>query len=137
MPPPSENSPGSDPSSGLEGTLSVFGFPKTTARVDAVARSPRWRGLRAAAYWGGALLVTPAVALVPPHVPWVAGVLGVGGLLGTRKWKERYTVVKFQGRCPRCQEELSLQPGTPLRSVMAIGCDECHHECRLEVSLAT
>ncbi len=135
MPTPSENGLGGDSSSRFAGTLSLFGFPKTEARVDAVARSARWRGVRAAAYWGGALLIAPAVVLVPPHVPWVVGVLGVGGMLGTRKWRERYTLVGFQGECPKCRRELSLRAGTPLKPVMSVGCDECHHECRLEVPL--
>jgi len=68
----------------MEGTISLFGFPSTSARIEALPRSTAWRGLRASAFFGGGLLLAPAVGLVPPHAPWVVAVLGIGGFLGLR-----------------------------------------------------
>jgi len=132
MPTPSENGLQALSSRRIEGTLSLFGFPDTDASVNVLPRSARWRGTRAAIFWGGALLFAPAFALVPPHVPWVVAILGIGGFLGSRKWRERYTVVGFRGECPKCGKPLSVRPGTPLKPIMSVGCEGCHHESRLE-----
>ena len=115
----------------MEGTISLFGFPSTSARIEVLPRSTAWRGLRASAFLGGGLLLAPAVGLVPPHVPWAVAVLGIGGFLGLRKWKERFTILSFQGVCPKCGGALSLNSGTPLRAVMTVPCDGCNHESRL------
>ncbi len=119
----------------MEGTISLFGFPSTSGRIEVLPRSTAWRGLRASAFFGGGLLLAPAVGLVPPHAPWVVAVLGIGGFLGLRKWKERFTILSFQGVCPKCGGALSLNPGTPLRPVMTVPCDGCNHESRLTTSI--
>lgn len=115
----------------MEGTLSLFGYSSTVAHLEVLPRSTGWRGLRAGLFMGGALVLAPAVGLFPPHAPWVAGVLGIGGYLGIRKWRERFTVLSFRGCCPKCGGALSLPPGTPLRPVMTVSCDGCNHDSSL------
>ena len=115
----------------MDGTLSLFGFPDTPARLEVLPRSAAWRWLRASVFFGGGLLLAPAVGLVPPHAPWVAAALGIGGIMGIRKWRERFTILSLQGTCPRCGGALSLASGTPLRPVMTVPCGGCNHESRL------
>lgn len=79
--------------------------------------------------------MAPAVGLVPPHVPWALAALGIGGFMGIRKWRERFTLLSFEGICPRCGGRLSLNPGIPLRPVIALTCDGCNHESRLTTSI--
>jgi len=119
----------------MEGTLSLFGFPSTVAHLEVLPRSTGWRALRAGLFIGGALVLAPAVGLLPPHAPWVVGVLGIGGFLGIRKWRERFTVLSFRGICPKCGGALSLPGGTPLRPVMTISCDGCNHGSSLTTTL--
>lgn len=119
----------------MVGTLTVFGYPSTQAHLEVRARSLRWRGLRGAFFLGGGLVLAPLVGLLPPHVPWVVATLGLGGFLGLRKWRERYTIVSLQGPCPRCGGAMTLPSSTPLRPVLSVPCDECHHDARLTTVL--
>lgn len=115
----------------MEGTLSLFGFSDTVAYLEVQPRTLRWRALRAGLFMGGALVLAPAVGLVPPHAPWVVGALGIGGFLGIRKWRERFTILSFRGQCPKCGGALSLPAGIPLRPVMTVSCDSCKHDSSL------
>ncbi len=86
---------------------------------------------------GTALVIAPAVALIPPHVPWAFMALGLGGFMGSRKWKERFTVISLEGYCPKCGGPLSIRSGTPLRPVLTVPCDGCNHESRLTTPFST
>ncbi len=119
----------------VEGTLSLFGFPDTPAELAVLPRSAGWRLGRSSAFIGTGLVLAPLVGLIPPHAPWVLAVLGTGGLMGIRKWKERFTILSLQGECPKCGGPLSLKSGTPLRSVMTVPCSGCNHDSRLTVAL--
>ena len=121
----------------MEGTLSLFGFSSTPARLEVRSRSTGWRAWRASAFAGSGLLLAPAVGLVPPHVPWVIAVLGLGGFLGLRKWRERFTILALEGNCPKCGGSLSLARGTPLRTVMTVPCEGCNHDTRLTTVFST
>ena len=118
----------------IHGELSLFGFPPEKAILWALPRSRRWRGIRAVAYVGGGLLLAPVLGVVPPHAPWVLGALGLGGVLGVRKWREWFTLVSFQGRCPKCGAAMTLKAGTPVRPSLSVPCDGCHHDSRLTVA---
>ncbi len=117
----------------LSGTVSLFGFPSAEAHLEVLVRGPWWRVIRAGAYWGGGLLLAPLAGMIPPHAPWALGVLGVGGLLGLRKWRERFTVQSLRTDCPRCGGKISLPAGTPLRPEMSVSCEGCRHDPRLTV----
>lgn len=121
----------------MEGTLTLFGFSSTSAWLDVLPRTTAWRATRASIFMGVALIVAPAVALIPPHVPWVFMALGLGGFMASRKWKERFTILSLEGLCPKCGGSLSLPNGTPLRAVLTVPCDGCNHDSRLVPSLPT
>lgn len=113
--------------------MNLFGFSSTEAVVRAIPRSRSWRGVRASVFFGGGLFLSPVVGLVPPHAPWVAGALGFGIFFGLRKWREHFTLVSLEGRCPRCGEPMGVKAGTPMRSDLSVTCDACHHDSQLSV----
>lgn len=123
------------PRSRISGTLSLFGSPDGHAEMAVLPRSPGWRRSRAGAFFLAGLLSAPLLGMVPPHAPWALGALGLGAWLGSRKLLERFTLLSFEGFCPRCGEELHLRKGTPLRGVMSVACEGCNHDSRLTILL--
>jgi hypothetical protein len=119
---------------GMQGKVSLFGFPDTFATVEVLPRSLGWRALRASAFVGGGLVLAPAVGLIPPHAPWAVAALGIGAFMGLRKWRERFTILSFHGTCPRCGGALFLPPHIPLRPVMTVPCEACNHDSRFQPS---
>ncbi|MFC1575889.1 hypothetical protein ACFL5A_04530 [Gemmatimonadota bacterium] len=119
----------------LQGRIDLFGYSSTEAALEALPRSLAWRGARALAFGGGGLVLAPVVGVIPPHAPWVVVALGLGGFFGLRKWRERFTILTLQGACPRCGGKLSIPGGTPLRVVMSLPCEGCHHDSRMELFL--
>ncbi len=117
----------------LEGAVSLFGHEPSRASLELRPRSKAWRLRKAALPGLGFLLLAPVVALLPPHVPWAVAALAVGFFLARRRWKERFTVLGFDGRCPRCGAELSLPTGTRLKTPHSLHCDRCRHEPVLTV----
>jgi hypothetical protein len=115
----------------LPGRIVLFGFDPEDVRLHVLPRSRRWRVLGAARTMGIALVLALPVTLIPPHVPWMLGVLGVGGFLSRRRFKEHFTVVGIEGSCPKCGAELSVARGH-LRSPHPVPCDSCHHEGSVE-----
>lgn len=141
MAPKSENngparSPDSPPPAHARGSITLFGFPTTEAELEVLPRSFPWRASRAFGYLGGAALLSPAVGVIPPHAPWVVAVLGIGGWLGVRKWRERFTLLSFRGPCPKCGGVLSIPSGTPLKATMSLPCEGCLHDSRLTTDLS-
>jgi len=114
------------------GRAVLFGFPAEDLQVTLRARSKAWRIGGAARALGVALVVAPAVAVVPPHAPWLIGALAVGGLLARRRWTEHFTVVEGAGACPKCGAPLDVKPGR-LRSPHPLPCEACHHESTLRL----
>lgn len=117
----------------MDATLSLFGFPSTPAHLELVERTRSWRLARATGFVGGGAVMAPVLGLIPPHAPWALMALTVGGILGLRKWKERYTILSLSARCPKCSGKLSISRKTPLRKTMTIPCPGCHHDSRLLV----
>lgn len=106
------------------------------ARVELVYVAASWRISRALLsavfFWG----IIPLVMWVPPHYPWVLACIAAGTWLPWYFWTGRYRVRAFAGACPRCEEELSLTPGTRIDLPHALTCFHCHFEPRLEMVLA-
>lgn len=116
----------------IPGRIVLFGFEPQAVTLHLLPRSRRWRLLGAGRTVGVALVLAPVAGLVPPHVPWALGVLGVGGFLGRRRFQERFTVVGIQGTCPKCGVALEADR-TRLRFPHPIPCETCHHEGSVEV----
>lgn len=110
--------------------LTLFGFDDTSARVRLRPRSRSWRVWGAARTQAVGLLLAPAVALVPPHVPWALGALGVSFILARRRWQHRFTVEKVMGACPSCGADVEPRPGM-LREPFPVSCEQCHYDLAL------
>lgn len=110
------------------GRVSLFGHQPTSASMVLVARTARWRGLRAFLSAAGGFALAPIVGLVPPHVPWALGVIGVGLFLARRRLREHHTLISVEVMCPRCGAELSIPKPTALRTPHTLTCDTCHYE---------
>lgn len=125
--------PGPEGASSRSGRLRLFGHEATPATVRLLARSRRWRTLRALRVAGVGLLVAPLVTLVPPHAPWALGAV-VGTLfLARRRFGETHTLVDMGGPCPHCGEDVAIQAPTRLRRPHPVACEACHHEVTLHL----
>jgi hypothetical protein len=112
--------------------VGLFGFPSKPVQVTLRARSRGWRVGGAARTLAVAVLVAPALAVVPPHAPWVIGVLVAGGVLAKRRLGEHFTVVGGEGVCPKCGAQLVVKAGR-LRDPHPLPCERCHHESTLRL----
>jgi hypothetical protein len=108
----------------------VFGFPPAPVEISVLRRASSWRVGGAVRTFAIFVVVAPFAALVPPHAPWAIGALGLGAILGSRRLKERFTLVSARGACPRCAEPLAVKGGR-LRSPHPVSCDACHHQAAL------
>ena len=106
----------------VPGRIALFGYDPVEVRLELLPRSRRWR------LWGA--------GRIPPHAPWILGVLGVGGFLARRRWQERFTVVDIDGTCPKCEAELSVAQGR-LRTPHPVPCEGCHHDSSVQVAPET
>jgi hypothetical protein len=114
-------------------TLTAFGFDPRQVTIDAIARPQSWRVTRALIAGGIALGVTPVVALIPPHFPWLIGALVTGGILARRRLTERFTLITMAGACPRCGESVSTEPGR-LSGDRTVRCGACGQDSSLSVA---
>lgn len=113
----------------------VFGHDPTTATLQVIPRSTRWRVGRATRWFVGGAVLAPLVAILPPHAPWAVGA-GAGGLVfGLRRWNERFTLVGLEGRCPRCGHALDHEGRTPLKTPHTVTCVGCSNPVALHPEL--
>lgn len=115
--------------------ITLFGFDAVSGTARVTPRTGRWRLTRALIAFGGALLIAPFLALVPPHVPWALGALAVGTIVARRRWLEHHSLRAVEGTCPRCGCDISLPRATRLRHPHPLTCESCHHELAVEVDL--
>ena len=117
----------------LEAEALVFGFPSTPVALDIRRRPVSWRAGGAARTLAIFLLVAPFAAMVPPHAPWAIGALATGLILARRRWRERFTLQRVEGPCPKCGEPLAVKSGR-LRLPHSVACEGCHHQTTLRFS---
>lgn len=113
--------------------LMLRGHEPRPAFLDLEYRSPRTRATRALLSLLGLWALAPLVFIVPPHIPWALLAVVSGLYLAYRQWTGEYLVHRFEGRCPRCEADLPLAPGSRIRLPHAMVCYQCHHEPVLEV----
>jgi hypothetical protein len=89
-----------------------------------------WRAGGAARTLAVCAVIAPFVALLPPHVPWAFGAIGVGGILARRRWSERFTLERVEGSCPKCGAALAVKSGR-LKLPHLVACEACHHQTAL------
>ncbi len=128
---PEESSSRLDPFE-AEARVVLFGFEPTAATLELRPRAKSWRVRGVVRILLITFVVAPAVAVIPPHAPWVLGVLATGIILARRRWQEHFSLEAVRGSCPRCGGSLSASPGR-LRSPHPLSCDGCRHEVSVEV----
>jgi predicted RNA-binding Zn-ribbon protein involved in translation (DUF1610 family) len=105
----------------------LFGFDATMLVLVVRPRSKAWRvggAVRRALLF---LVVAPAVAIVPPHAPWLIGAVVSGGILARRRLAEHFTLESLTGPCPNCGTDLPAKSGR-LKTPHPVTCDTCHFE---------
>ncbi len=116
----------------IEAQATLFGFPPATVQVSIRRRTLSWRVAGAARTMAGSLVITLVVVFVPPHAPWVIGALATGVFLARRRWRERFTLERVEGPCPKCGTPLRVKAGR-LRVGHPMSCEVCHHESSLRI----
>ncbi|HEU4451486.1 MAG TPA: hypothetical protein VFR81_00460 [Longimicrobium sp.] len=112
-----------------------FGGKTTEARAQVIERTARWRQVGAAKqllWW----LLVPVAALIPPHIPWVLLVLGIGGYKAAVRLMEHRTLVALHGACPKCGTEQAFSELGRMRQPHKVTCASCRWEIEAEVAHA-
>lgn len=116
----------------VEAEATLFGFDPAPTLATITARSRGWRAGGAAVTMVVALLVAPAVAVIPPHAVWFLGALAAGGFMARLRYIERFTLQGVEGSCPKCGAALHVKAGR-LKVPHPLPCDACHHEATLRL----
>ena len=83
----------------VQGRITLFGFTPVEALAGVRPRSRSWRIGGAVRTGAIALVIAPVVGIIPPHVPWILGALGVGTLGSySRNWLKCYLFQKEKGK---------------------------------------
>jgi len=114
----------------LDGRLTLFGAATQPAVVEVTPRPRAKRMTRALATLGAAIVLAAIVALIPPHVPWLLGVLAVGAWRARAEWRGEYELHDFAGVCPRCEKPLALTERY-ITPPLVVHCDDCHSQPQL------
>jgi hypothetical protein len=115
--------------------LTFAGGAASEGRARVIERSDAWRrssALAQLAWW----LLVPVVVWLPPHVPWVLLVLGVGGFRAINRFRERRTLVSLRGPCPKCGTEQEFRETGRMKRPHAVHCAHCRWELRVDVPLS-
>ncbi len=105
------------------------------ARARVIERTPRWRRTSALTQLG-LWLLAPVVFWIPPHIPWVLLVLGVGAVRALNRFREHRTLVSLRGPCPRCGTEQEFGETGRMKQPHTVHCTNCRWELRVDVPLA-
>lgn len=112
-------------------TIRLRGHQSRPAHLD-VVRYPAWawfgRLLGLCVLWLGSTVLTLLVTF-DPFVASFPFVIGLGFVY--RAWNARYRVNEFRGHCPRCENELTIRPGSKIDLPHPLVCYSCHHEPEL------
>ena len=115
--------------------LVFAGGERSEARARVIERSPSWRRSAALMQLGWWLLA-PVVFWIPPHVPWVLLVLGIGAVRALNRFREHRTLVSLRGACPRCGTEQEFGETGRMKQPHTVHCAHCRWELRADVPLA-
>ena len=105
------------------------------ARARVIERTAAWRRSSALMQLGWWLLA-PVVFWLPPHIPWVLLVLGIGGYRALNRYREYRTLVSLRGPCPKCGTEQEFGELGRMRQPHVVHCASCRWELRVDVPLA-
>lgn len=113
--------------------LAAFGAAPTPARAAVEVNSPgvraRRAGLALLAAWGLAVL---AVFIPIAHFVLVPLLLVAGPLLAARRLGEVRTLLRLEGRCPRCGLAQTFETGGRFPPRRPVTCARCRSELTVE-----
>jgi ribosomal protein S27AE len=115
-----------------DATLTLFGEPPAAASLVLRPRPPWLRRTRAAAVLLGSWALMPLVFFVPPHAEWVIAVFFAGFYFARREWIAEYSVVRFEGACPRCHAVLRIREHATFRFPYDVACGRCRRTSTLQ-----
>lgn len=119
----------------VDARLVFAGGEAAPARARVIERSPAWRRSSALMQLGWWLLI-PIVFWIPPHVPWVLLVLGIGGYRAIERFREARTLVSLHGACPRCGTEQEFTETGRMKHPHRVHCAHCRWELTAQVPLS-
>jgi hypothetical protein len=105
------------------------GVSEAQARI--IVRTPQWRrthALKALAIW----LLFPVV-LIPPHIPWLLIVLGVGAMRAWGRWNEHATLLSLHGPCPKCGTDQQYNETGRMKNPHKVTCASCRWDLQVHV----
>ena len=105
------------------------------ARARVIERTASWRRSSALAQLG-LWLLAPVVFWIPPHIPWVLLVLGVGAMRALNRFREHRTLVSLRGHCPKCGTEQEFRELGRMKNPHTVHCAHCRWELRADVPLS-
>jgi hypothetical protein len=105
------------------------------ARARVIERSAAWRRSAALMQLGWWLLA-PLVFWLPPHIPWVLLVLGIGAFRALNRFREYRTLVSLRGACPKCGTEQEFRELGRMKQPHAVHCAACRWELHVQVPLS-
>ena len=117
----------------LDARLTLFGSPPRPAVLDVTPRPRSQRTTRALTTLGATLVLALLVALIPPHAPWLLGVLAVGAWRARGEWRGEYALHELAGLCPRCDAPLELDERY-ITPPLVVHCDACHAQPMLTIA---
>ena len=112
-----------------------FSFSGTTTegRARVIERSASWRRTSALRelLW---LLLAPVAFFIPPHIPWVLLVIGLGLIRAFNKAREYRTLVSLHGTCPKCGTEQDFTELGRMGNPHKVQCSSCRWTLTAEVA---
>ncbi len=114
-----------------EGTLEAFGATPTPAILSVQHRPPAERALRTGGSLLGGFAAAAAMALVPPHIPWILGWSSAGIYFAVRWAREDVSLLGARGECPRCHQIANLKPGGRAAAERRVHCPHCREQLHL------
>ena len=119
----------------LTARLSLFGVSSKQAELDVTPRPRARRATRAVTTLAVALVAAAVAAIIPPHVPWLIGVLAIGAWRARAEWRGELDLHAFEGECPRCGAALKLEE-RHVTLPLPIPCYACHAQPMLSLPAA-
>jgi hypothetical protein len=104
-------------------------------RARVIERTASWRRGSALSQLG-LWLLAPVVFWIPPHIPWVLLVLGLGAWRALNRFREHRTLVSLRGACPKCGTEQEFRETGRMKQPHTVHCAHCRWELRVDVPLS-
>lgn len=115
-------------------SLSAFGAPPRRVAVTVRLPTPGQRLTRAAKALGMFWAVAAGCVFLPGlHFVLVPTFVVLGLAAGTARLRDRRTVTRVHGACPRCGADQDFASGNRLADTWALDCPTCHTNLQLTV----